>query len=67
MSAQRLTMSIAGLFILLSLGLGHYYGQLDLTQMSWHWFLLFIGLNLFQSGITGWCLMTSILKAIGAK
>ena len=31
MSAQRLTMSIAGLFILLSLGLGHYYGQLDLT------------------------------------
>ncbi len=67
MSAQRLTMSIAGFFILLSLGLGQYFGQIDLTQMSWLWFVAFVGVNLFQSGITGWCLMTNILKAIGAK
>ncbi len=67
MSAQRLTMSIAGFFILLSLGLGHYYGQIDLTKISWLWFITFVGLNLFQSGITGWCLMTNMLKKIGAK
>ncbi|MGV6801509.1 MAG: YgaP family membrane protein [bacterium] len=67
MSAQRLTMSIAGFFILLSLGLGQYFGQIDLTKMSWLWFITFVGLNLFQSGITGWCLMTNILKAVGAK
>lgn len=67
MSAQRLTMSIAGFFILLSLGLAQYFGQIDLTQMSWLWFVVFVGLNLFQSGITGWCLMTNILKSAGAK
>lgn len=67
MSAQRMTMSIAGFFVLLSLGLAHYYGQADLTKLSWLWFTAFVGLNLFQSGITGWCLMTNILKGLGAK
>jgi len=28
---------------------------------------LFVGANLFQSGITRWCLMESILKKLGVK
>ncbi len=67
MTAQRLTMTIAGLFILLSLAFGHFQGQFDLSTMSWLWFVIFVGLNLFQSGITKFCLMTNILKMLGAK
>jgi len=67
MTAQRLTMSFAGLFILISLALGQFFGQIDLTKMSWLWFITFVGLNLFQSGITGFCPLTKILRAVGAK
>lgn len=67
MTAQRLTMTLAGLFILLSLVLGHFMGQINLAKMSWLWFTVFVGLNLTQSGITGFCPLTKILKAFGAK
>jgi len=29
--------------------------------------LLFVGVNLFQSGLTQWCLMGIILKKLGLK
>ncbi len=67
MSAQSLTMTFAGLFILISLALGHFQGQIDLSQMSWLWFTAFVGANLFQAGLTGFCPLTKILKAVGAK
>jgi hypothetical protein len=67
MSAQRLTMTIAGAFILVSLALGHINGQFDVTKFGWTWMLIFVGANLFQSGITRFCLMTIILKKFGAK
>ncbi len=67
MTAQRLTMTIAGAFILVSLALGHIYGQFDLSQFGWTWMLLFVGANLFQSGLTRFCLMTIILKKLGAR
>lgn len=67
MNAQRLTMTFAGLFILASLGLGHYMGQINITEVSWLWFTTFVGLNLTQSGITGFCPLTRIFKAFGAK
>ncbi len=67
MSAQRLTMSFAGLFIVISLVLGHVTGQIDMFKMSWLWFTAFVGLNLFQAGLTGFCPLTKILKAAGAK
>ncbi len=67
MTAQRLTMTFAGLFILLSLVLGHVMGQINLAKMSWLWFTVFVGLNLTQSGLTGFCPLTKILKALGAK
>jgi len=67
MNAQNLTRTIAGAFILVSIALGHIYGQFDALKFGWMWMLIFVGLNLFQSGITRWCLMTIILKKLGAK
>lgn len=67
MTAQALTRLIAGAFILLSLLMAHLNGQADLSSVSWLWFTAFVGINLFQSGITKWCLMTNILQKLGAK
>ncbi len=65
MTAQSLTMSLAGLFVLISLGLAHAFGQADLSQPSWLWFTTFVGLNLFQAGLTGFCPLTMILRKLG--
>ncbi len=67
MSAQRLTMMFAGLFVLASLGLAQANGQVELGQVGWLWFTLFVGANLTIAGVTGFCLMTRILKAVGAR
>jgi hypothetical protein len=50
---------IAGTLVLSSLGLGWF--------VSPYWYLLtaFVGLNLFQSGLTKWCLMDDILRKVG--
>ena len=67
MTAQSMTRVIAGFFIMLSLLLAHLNGQADLGKLSWLWFTAFVGLNLFQSGLSGWCLMTNILRKIGLR
>ena len=67
MTAQRLTMTFAGLFVLASLGLAHFTGQINLSNMSWLWFTVFVGANLTQAGLTNFCPLTKILKAAGAK
>jgi hypothetical protein len=67
MNAQRWTMTIAGTFIVLSLTLAHFTGQIDMSNVSWLWFTAFVGLNLFQAGLTGFCPLTKILKIVGAK
>jgi len=50
---------VAGAFILASLALAHY------VSPNWLWFTAFVGANLFQSGLTNWCLMANILKKLG--
>ena len=67
MTAQRLTMTFAGLFILLSLVLAHFNGQIDITKFGWLWFTVFVGANLTQAGISGFCPLTKILKLAGAR
>ena len=52
---------IAGFFILLSLILSRVHSE------YWLLFTAFVGLNLFQSGITNWCMMMVILKWIFGK
>jgi len=67
MSAQRLTMTIAGLFILFSLGFAQTYGQINVFPFGWLWLTALVGINLTIAGATGFCLMTKILRAVGAK
>lgn len=64
MTINRVVRSIAGFFILLSLALGVEASPV-FHSVHWLWFTAFVGLNLFQSGLTNWCLMDDILKKIG--
>ena len=59
MNVQRWIRVIAGTFVLTSLLLGLYVSKYLFL------FTAFVGLNLFQSGITKWCLMEDILKKLG--
>ena len=59
MQMERYIRAIAGIFILASLTLKH------LVSPYWYLFTAFVGLNLFQSAITRWCLMEKILAHFG--
>lgn len=59
MSVERWIRMIAGSFVLISLALAHW------VNPNWLWFTAFVGVNLFQSALTGWCLMEDILYKIG--
>lgn len=61
MTIERAVRIIAGIFIMLSLALSHYHNP------NWIWFTLFVGFNLFQSGITRFCPMDIFLKKAGLK
>ncbi len=58
---NRAIRAIAGLFILASVLLAVY------VNINWLWFTAFVGANLFQSSITGWCLMEDILRKLGVR
>lgn len=64
MNITRITRTMAGTFILLSLALGVEASPL-FHSVNWLWFTVFVGANLFQSGITNWCLMDKILARFG--
>lgn len=56
---ERIIRALAGTLVTVSLALGYF--------VSPYWFLLtlFVGLNLFQSAFTKWCLAEEILKKLG--
>ena len=59
MTVERALRLIAGIFILVSLALGHW------VNAYWYLFTAFVGLNLFQSALTNWCPMMTILRMCG--
>ncbi len=59
MTIERSLRLIAGTFILASLALGHW------VSPYWYLFTAFVGLNLFQSGLTNWCPMMAFLRRMG--
>ena len=61
MTLDRAVIAVAGSFILLSLLLAHFHSS------NWLWFTAFVGLNLFQSGLTKWCMMELILRKLGVR
>jgi len=66
MTSWQIVRVIAGLLILLSLALGVPESPIFVNQW-WLAFTAFIGLNLFQSGLTRWCLMETIVRKLGFK
>jgi uncharacterized membrane protein len=56
--------TIAGFFILVSLALGVQASPVY-HSAYWLWFTAFVGANLFQFGITKFCPLGLILKAVG--
>ena len=50
---------IAGIFILGSLALGNW------VSSYWYFFTAFVGLNLFQFGLSKFCPMGLVLKKLG--
>jgi hypothetical protein len=61
MTVERGLRLMAGAFILLSLALGYW------VSPYWYLFTAFVGLNLFQSGITNWCPAMYFLKKCGLR
>ena len=59
MNVDRFVLGFAGFMVLLSLALGvwvHHY---------WYFFTAFVGLNLLQSSITGFCPAARVARKLG--
>lgn len=56
---EKIIRIVAGTFIILSVGLGYFHSP------YWFLFTIFVGLNLIQSAITGFCPLCKILKIFG--
>lgn len=61
MTVDRIVHLMAGLMILLSVALAHY------SNPAWLWLTAFVGVNLAQSGVTGFCPLAFMLKKAGVK
>ncbi|ODS61291.1 MAG: sulfurtransferase [Acidovorax sp. SCN 68-22] len=66
MKSWQLVRLLAGTFILLSLALGIPGSPLFVSP----WFLVFtafVGANLLQSAVTGWCMLETMLRKLGVQ
>ncbi|PWB59172.1 MAG: DUF2892 domain-containing protein [Nitrosomonadales bacterium] len=61
MTVDRTVHLVAGLMVLLSIALSHFLSP------SWFWLTAFVGANLAQSGITGFCPLAFMLKKAGVQ
>ena len=59
MTVESMLRFFGGLVVMLSVVLAHY------VDARFLWFTLFVGANLFQSSLTGWCPMMTILRKLG--
>jgi hypothetical protein len=59
MKMEHYIRATAGTFVLVSVILGYFHSP------YWLLFTGFVGLNLFQSAFTRWCLMEDILAKLG--
>lgn len=60
MSIDRIVLAFAGTVILASLALAQWHDP------AWLWLTAFVGANLLQSSVTGFCPLAIVLKRIGA-
>ena len=61
MSIDRVVMMFAGIVVFLSVVLS------QLHHVYWLFLTAFVGANLLQASITGFCPLAKILKALGTK
>ncbi len=66
MTIRRYVQLFAGLFVVVSLALGAPASPVFQSQ-NWLWLTGFVGFMLAQSGITGFCPMAIVLRALGVK
>jgi hypothetical protein len=66
MTSWQMVRVVAGTFILVSLALGAPASPIFMNQW-WLAFTVFVGANIFQSGLTKWCLMEIIMRKLGFK
>ena len=66
MSIDRLVNAMAGIFILVSLGLGVVASPI-FVDVNFLWLTTFVGANLLQASFTGFCPAAMIFKKLGAK
>ena len=66
MTVERYIRVIAGLFIMVSLALGVEASPVFVSEWALA-FTAFVGLNLFQFGLTNFCPMAIILRKLGVK
>lgn len=61
MNIDKLVFAIAGTFILISVVLSQVH------SVYWLWFTAFVGLNLLQASVTGFCPLAIVLKKTGRE
>lgn len=61
MSLDRAVMMFAGLMVLVSVALAHW------LHPGWSWLTVFVGANLVQSSITGFCPAAIIFRRFGVR
>ena len=66
MNTHRMIRMLAGAFVLISLALGAPASPLFVSA-NWLWFTAFVGVNLFQSGFTRFCLLEIVLTRLGVR
>jgi hypothetical protein len=66
MTSWQIVRFVAGIFILLSLALG-IPGSPLFVSLWWLAFTAFVGANLLQSAVTGWCPMETIVRKLGVR
>ena len=61
MTVDRIVHFVAGLMVLISISLAHF------SDPAWLWLTAFVGANLAQSGVTGFCPLAFMLKKSGVQ
>lgn len=61
MSVERAVMMFAGFVIIASLVLAYYFSP------YWYWLTTFVGFNLMQASVTGFCPAAIVFRRFGLK
>jgi len=61
MSLDRAVMLFAGVMVLVSVALTHW------VHPAWFWLTVFVGVNLMQASVTGFCPAAMLFRRLGVR